>query len=169
MKKLILVDKKDKIVGYGNKEKCHRGRGILHRAFTIFISNSKNQVLIQKRSQNKLLWPLFWETSCSSHPQKGENIFKTAKKRLKKELGVNCQLKLVAKFQYQTSYKDIGSENEICSILTGRYDGIIRPDPKEVADWKWAGLKELKKDIIKNPRKYTLWLKMGLKKYEIQK
>lgn len=72
MKKLILVDEKDNIIGKEEKVKCHLGKGILHRAFTIFIFDKEGKVLLQKRSKNKFLWPGFWETSCSSHPWRNE-------------------------------------------------------------------------------------------------
>jgi len=160
--KLIVVNEKDRITGYEDRKKCHRDKGILHRAFTIFVFNKKNQILIQKRSKNKLLWPLFWETSCSSHPRRGEICLKAAKKRLKEELGFTCQLKSLSKFRYRAVYKNINSENEICVILTGKYDGKIKPNPKEVADWKWIDIKKLKRNITKNPDKYAPWLKISL-------
>ena len=164
MGKLILINKKDEIVGYENKEKCHRGKGILHRAFTVFVFNDRNQVLIQKRSRLKKLWPLFWESSCSSHPCRSETQLRVAKRRLKEELGINCSLQTIGKFQYQAPYKNFGSENEVCAILVGKYNGDPKPDPKEVASWKWIEIKELQKNIDKNPKKYTPWLKIGLKK-----
>ena len=164
MKKLILVNRKDKIKSYSDEEKCHQAKGILHRAFAIFIFNDKNQLLIQKRSKLKKLWPGYWENSCSSHPFKGETYLKAGERRLKEELGFNYQLKFIDKFLYQASYKDIGSENEICTVLIGKYNKEPKPDPKEVADWKWINPKELKKEIAKNPQKYTPWVKIGLKK-----
>jgi isopentenyl-diphosphate delta-isomerase len=164
MKKIVLVDKKDKIVGYGDKEKCHQGEGILHRACIVFVFNQNGQLLIQKRSKLKKLWPLFWDNSCSSHPQKGETYLKTIKRRLKEELGFSCQPKFVDKFQYQARYKNIGSENEVCAVFVGKYNGKIKPNPKEIANWKWVELREFKKDIIKNPNRYTPWLKIGLTK-----
>ena len=81
--KLLIVNKKDEILRSETKEKCHEGKGILHRAFSVFIFNNKNQLLLQKRSKFKLLWPLYWSNSCCSHPKKGENIQSAAKKRLK--------------------------------------------------------------------------------------
>lgn len=166
MIKLILANKKDKKIELKNKKKTHSGRGILHRAFTIFVFNSKNQLLIQKRSKDKFLWPLIWEASCSSHPLPKENYISAAKKRLKKELGFSCKLKLLGQFQYQANYKNIGAENEICAFLTGEYNGKIKPNKKEIAEYKWIKIKELKKDLIRNPKKYAPWLKIALKKYE---
>jgi len=169
MEKLILVNKKDEIKDYESKEKCHQGKGILHRAFTIFIFNNKNQILIQKRSKNKTLWPLIWETSCSGHPlwlekENYEDYVKSGERRLKEEMGITANLNFLTKFQYQAPYKKIGSENEICAILIGEYNGKIKSNSKEAASWKWIEPKELEKDIVKNPQKYAPWLKIGLKK-----
>jgi len=166
MVKLVKVNRKDEEIGLEDKLKCHLGRGILHRAFTIFVFNSKNQLLIQKRSKEKLLWPLVWEASCSSHPVKGESHIAAGKKRLKKELGFDCGLKFLDKFEYRVKYKNIGSEYEICALLTGRYNGKVKPNKKEVADWKWVDLKKLKKDIAKKSAEYAPWLKIALKEYE---
>ena len=164
MGKLILVNKKDEIKGYEDKEKCHQGKGILHRAFAIFIFNDEGQLLIQRRSKFKKLWPGYWENSCSSHPQKGEDLIKAGEKRLKEEIGLICRLKLLDKFQYQALYKNIGAENEVCAILVGKCNGQPKPNPKEVADWKWISLQALKKEVAKNPKKYAPWFKIGLEK-----
>jgi len=166
MVKLVLVNKKDEKTGLEDKKEAHLGRGILHRAFTIFVFNLKNQSLIQRRSKDKFLWPLFWETSCSSHPLPGENYLVAARKRLKKELGFSCRLKLLGRFQYQVNYKNIGAENEICTLLIGKYNGKIKPNKKEVSEYKWVAIRELKKDLTKNSEKYAPWLKIALKHYE---
>jgi len=167
MRKIIIVNKKDEIIGYENKEKCHKGKGILHRAFSVYLFNNKGQLLIQKRSKLKRLWPLYWANSCCSHPRRNEDYIKAGERRLKEELGFTCSLKIVDKFQYRARYKRIGSENEICAILVGSYDynGKIKPNPKEVAGWKWVNPYKLKEDFRKNPDKYTPWLKIGLRRY----
>lgn len=168
-KRLLVVNQKDQVIRTETAENCHKGKGILHRAFSILIFNKKNQVLLTKRSKVKKLWPLFWDASCNSHPQKGENYVGAAEKRLKEELGFTSSLKLIDKFQYQGRYinagKNLGSENEICALLIGEYAGRIKPDPKEIGGWKWVNLKTFGKDIAKNPQKYTPWLKIGLEKY----
>lgn len=165
MKNLLLVNKKDEVIGSEIKEKCHKGKGILHRAFSVYLFNSKGQVLIQQRSKFKKLWPLYWSNSCCSHPRRGESYIKAGERRLKEEFGFTCPLKMIDKFQYQAQYKDVGSENEVCAILIGEYNGKIRSDIKEVANWKWISLDKLKADFKKNPDKYTPWFKIGLRKY----
>lgn len=112
MEELILTDEFDNEIGYANKKKCHRSPGILHRAFSIFLFNCQNQVLLQKRSQQKKLWPEHWANSCCSHPRKGESINLAMRRRLVEELGVACPLQFMYKFKYQALYKNIGVEHE---------------------------------------------------------
>ena len=164
MPKLVVVNEKDEKIGVEDKLKCHLGKGILHRAFTIFVFNSKGQILIQRRGKEKLLWPLFWETSCSSHPYEGEDLIEAAENRLKEELGFSCKLEDVGKFQYQAFYKDIGAENEICHLLIGKYDGKVIPNQKEIAEWKWISPDSLREDIKRSPEEYAPWLKIALAK-----
>ena len=165
MKKLLLVNEKDEIIGFETKEKCHQGKGILHRAFSVYIFNKKGQLLIQQRSKLKPLWPLYWANSCCSHPRRNEEYIEAGERRLKEELGFTCSLRLVDKFQYQAKYKDVGSENEVCAVLVGEYSGKIKADSKEIADWKWVDVNKLQDDFEKNPDKYAPWLKIGLKRY----
>ena len=96
---LILVNPKDEEIGWEDKARCHLGDGILHRAFSIFIFNDNNELLIQKRSDQKLLWPLFWSNSCCSHPRKGEKIESAAQRRMEEELGIKTRLKYLYKSQ----------------------------------------------------------------------
>lgn len=167
MEKIAIVNKNDRILGYKDKLKCHLGEGILHRAFSVFVFDDKNRLLIQQRSNKKPLWPLYWSNTCCSHPREGESYQKAAERRLKEELGFTCPLKLLAKFQYQAKYKNIGSEKEICAILVGRYKkgDKIRSDPNEVADWRWFDFKKLQRDIAKNPERYSPWFKIAIKRF----
>lgn len=166
--KLILVDERDNILGYEEKQKCHEGTGIRHRAFSIFIFNSKNQLLIQKRSKNKPLWPGYWANSCCSHPREDEkDIIKCSEKRLTEELGFTTKLKPILKFNYQAKFKDIGSENELDCVLVGKYNGEIKANPEEVEEYKWVDLKELQKDMKNNHKIYAPWFLIAFKKANI--
>ena len=164
MNQLILVDKYDNIIGYKNKNECHKENGILHRAFSIYIIDDNDKILIQKRSKNKLLWPLYWSNSCCSHPRKNEMYEEAARRRIEEELGFTTYLNFLLKFEYQANYLNIGSENEICAIFIGQYKGKIKPNLEEIAEYKWIDIEELKMDIFKNPNKYTPWFKIGLNK-----
>ncbi len=162
---LVLVDRKDNILGYEEKIKCHLGKGLAHRAFSIFIFNDRNEILIQKRAKGKMLWPGFWANACCSHPRKEEGYIKAGKRRLKEEMGIDTNLKLVFKFYYQAEYKNIGSENELCAVLVGKYNGNeINSDLEEAEEWKWIGIEELKKDMKQSPDIYVPWFKIETKR-----
>lgn len=162
MAQLILVDELDRQVGTADKSQCHSGAGMLHRAFTILILSSRREVLIQRRSGGKPLWPGVWETSCSGHPTVGEEMVEAAGKRLREELGISTELEVLGKFQYQAPYDRESSENEICSVLYGQYDGEVSPDPKEVSGLRWSEIGELKRAIEERADEYAPWLAPGL-------
>jgi len=166
MSKLILVDNRDNILNYETKENCHKGQGIRHRAFSIFILNNKNQLLIQKRSKNKLLWPGYWANSCCSHPRENKKDYiECGEKRLIEELNFTTELKPLFKFNYQAKFKDIGSENELNCVLVGKYDGEIKLNPDEVEEYKWIDLKELEQDMKNNHKIYAPWFLIAFKKF----
>lgn len=162
MKKIILVDEKDNEVGVDEKIKVHQ-EGKLHRAFSVFIFNSKGELLLQQRAKTKYHSPGLWTNSCCSHPGPNKNILSEAKKRLKEEMGISCQLRKIFTFIYRA---DLGEmiEHEFDHVFIGQFSGKPKPNPEEVEDWKWIKPVELKKDIKKNPEKYTFWFKLILNK-----
>lgn len=161
---LILVDENDNVIGHEEKEKCHDGEGKLHRAFSIFIFNSKGEMLIQRRAPGKRLWGGYWTNSCCSHPRKGEEYAEAANRRLQEELGFTAGLKPLFKFKYTAKFGDAGSENEMDTVFVGTYDGEVRVNTDEVAEWKFVDVDELKADIEKNPDRYTPWFKISLER-----
>jgi len=164
---LILVDEQDNILGYEEKIKAHLGDGKKHRAFSIFIFDEKNQLLIQKRAKGKMLWPGFWANSCCSHPRKGESYEKAADRRLKEELGIETKLSYKFRFSYKAKYQDVGSENELCLVFFGKYRGEeIKANPEEIEEWKWVDIRDLKQDIKNNPNIYAPWFKMEMERIE---
>jgi isopentenyl-diphosphate delta-isomerase len=162
MVQVVLVDHEDKAIGLEDKTKAHTGDGVLHRAFTALVFNSKGEILVAQRSATKMLWPLVWGDTCASHPLQGEGQREAGERRLAEELGFTCELKVVDRFTYQEKYKDLGAEKEVCTTLIGTYDGEVDPVADEVADCKWMSIKKLKKDMSDNPDRYTIWFKLAL-------
>lgn len=158
--KLILVNKDDTILGYEEKLACHMGTGILHRAFSIFVFNNQQELLLQKRSGQKLLWPLIWSNSCCSHPRKGESYEQATHRRLNEEMDFDTKLQYLFKFVYQVPYKNIGSEHELCSVYIGKSDEPVNANPSEIEAWKYMSIQELNHELIENPDSYSPWLKM---------
>lgn len=153
------MDSEDNIRDYESKEKCHQGKGLLHRAFSIFIFNSKKELLVQQRSAKKVLWPLYWSNSVCSHPVKGENYLQAARRRLLEEIAIETSLVFLFKFQYQARYKTIGSEKELCSVFIGKTDAVISADPDEIAAWKYMKISKLDREMRSKPHLFTPWFK----------
>ncbi|HDL18638.1 MAG TPA: isopentenyl-diphosphate Delta-isomerase [Bacteroidetes bacterium] len=162
--KLIVVNENDRVLSYRSKAECHNGDGILHRAFSIFIFNDKMQLLIQKRAEQKRLWPLYWANSCCSHPRKGENFTGATQRRLYEEVGIKTPLKYLFKFQYTAKYKNEGAENELCSVFVGKSNDRAIVNNNEIVEWKFIDIPELEKEFESHPENYTPWFKMEWEK-----
>jgi isopentenyl-diphosphate delta-isomerase len=162
---VVLVDKKDKIVGYKEKFAAHKNPVPLHRAVSVIIfDKAGKKMLLQKRAEEKPTWPGFWSNACCTHPLPGESYKAAASRRLKEEMGFITPLKEVFRFIYQAKYDKTWGENEYDMVFIGHYSGKIKLDPKEAADYRWVSLEKLKKDIKKNLQIYTPWFKLILKR-----
>ncbi len=157
---LVLVDESDRVVGHLSKGQCHDGEGVLHRAFSIFIFNRAGELLLQRRSAAKRLWPLFWSNSCCSHPRQGETMDEAVTRRLQQELGLSTELQFLFKFQYQAAFEDVGSENESCWVYVGVTGDEARPNPSEIADHRWVTVERLDDELRAKPSAFTPWFQM---------
>ena len=157
---LILVDEQDHELGRLPKDRCHDGDGILHRAFSLFIFDGQGRLLLQQRSAQKRLWPLFWSNSCCSHPRHGESMDEAVHRRLQQELGISSDLRFLFKFIYQARYGDHGSEHELCWVYLGRSTDPVTPNRNEVADWRFVDVAEIDCDLNANAPAYTPWMKL---------
>lgn len=164
VEKVILVNKKNKVIGVEEKIKAHF-EGKLHRAFSIFLFNKKGELLIQKRAKTKYHSSGLWSNSCCSHPQPNESLKQAVKRRLKEEMGITANLEEVFSFIYKAKVGNL-TEHEIDHVFFGRFDEKPRPDKKEIEDWQWIKLADLKADIKKNFQKYTPWFKIIFDKIE---
>ena len=161
---LILVNSQDEIVGHEEKLACHQGQGMLHRAFSIFIFNSQGELLIQQRSEQKPLWPMFWANTCCSHPRRGEETPDAADRRLREELALKSNLEYVYKFEYHASYLDLGSEWELCWVFVGHCDDAADLNPNEVNELRYVAPDVLDQEMEAEPEKFSPWFKMEWKK-----
>ena len=158
---LILVNSDDIQIGKREKKVCHLKQGELHRAFSIFIFNTQGEVLLQQRSEQKFLWPMYWSNACCSHPRVGENSEDAARRRLEQELGISTELTYLYKFEYHAEYNSIGSEHELCWVWVGVAEAKnISPNSNEIANLKFLSKKDLDQELLHNPKIYTPWMKM---------
>lgn len=157
---LILVDDNDQEIGEMTKDKCHSGDGTLHRAFSLFIFNDKGDVLLQQRSNQKRLWPMYWSNSCCSHPRAGETMDDAVNRRLHQELGLQSELQYVYKFQYHAPFGEQGSERELCWVYLGMCDGEVKTNSNEIADWRFINSEALEAELADKSEQFTPWFKM---------
>jgi|SRR3989344_3858076 len=160
---VILVNNNNKRIGVEKKIKVHK-EGKLHRAFSIFIFNSRGELLIQQRAKLKYHSGGLWSNTICSHPKPNESYYEAIHRRLKEEMGFDCKMRKLFCFVYKSSLANGLIENEYDCVFIGKFDGEPNPNPKEIMNYKWISIKELKEDIIKNPNKYTIWLKIIFKK-----
>lgn len=160
--KVILVDENDNKLGEIEKFEAHK-KGLLHRAFSVFIFNSKVELLLQKRAKEKYHSGGLWTNTCCSHPKPNEDIKEGAKKRLKEEMGIEADLKEVYSFVYKTEFDNGLIEYEYDHVFFGNSDEKPILNKKEVEDYKYINIINLEKDIFNNPDNYTYWLKDSFK------
>lgn len=161
---VVLVDTNDNPLGLMEKIEAHR-KGLLHRAFSVFIIDDASRLLLQKRSLTKYHSPGLWTNTCCSHPRHGEIVIDAANRRLAEEMGLSANLKHMFSFIYRADFDNGLIEHEFDHVFVGisNSDPIINPD--EVCDWKWTDLEKIKKDIIENPQYYTEWFKIIFNKF----
>ncbi len=157
---LILVDENDNEIGNLSKEQCHDGAGQLHRAFSLFIFNENGEVLLQQRSGQKRLWPLYWSNACCSHPRRGEDMATAVNRRLHQELGLTSELNFLYKFIYQARYDEHGSEHELCWVYVGRSRNPVVVNANEIADWRFVSAGLLNEELEAHPDMFTPWMKL---------
>jgi len=159
---VILVDEQDTQIGTEEKLAAHQ-KGLLHRAFSVFVFNAEGKLLLQKRNKNKYHSGGLWTNTCCSHQSPGEETLAAAHRRLKEEMGFDCEMKVVGHLLYKTHFTNGLTEHEYDYILIGSYDGPVEHvNPEEAEDWKWMAPQEIITDMKKFPEKYSYWFKLAL-------
>lgn len=161
---VILVDENNNEIGVCEKIKAHK-EAKLHRAFSIFIFNSNNELLLQQRALSKYHSGGLWSNTVCSHPKPNQDLIKCVKERLVEEMGFSTDVKEKFSFLYRSDYVNGLSEHEYDHVFIGYYDKNPNPNPEEVMDYKWITIDNLKKDVKNNPEKYTSWFKIILDKF----
>ena len=156
---VILVDKNDNQLGLMEKIEAHK-KAVLHRAFSVFILNKNNELLLQKRALSKYHSPGLWTNTCCSHPRDGESVINAGIRRLSEEMGFETELNTLFSFIYKAEFDNGLTEHEFDHVLLGRYNKNPLINKLEVSDWKWIDVELLKKDVVVSPYLYTVWFKI---------
>tara|TARA_Y100000766_G_scaffold285479_1_gene309270 strand:- start:2857 stop:3396 length:540 start_codon:yes stop_codon:yes gene_type:complete len=156
---VILVDKKDNVIGKAGKLEAHQ-KGLLHRALSVFIFNSKGEILLQQRAANKYHTPNLWSNTACSHPRNNELLKYAAERRLKEEMGLECNLYYAFNFLYRTKFSNELIENELDHVFIGFSDEKPKPNPSEVKNYRYINSCDLIKEMNENPNIFTPWFKI---------
>ncbi|MDO6760157.1 isopentenyl-diphosphate Delta-isomerase [Tamlana sp. 2_MG-2023] len=161
---VILVNEKDEKIGLMPKMEAHE-KALLHRAFSVFVFNDKNELMLQQRALGKYHTPGLWTNTCCSHQRDGESNLEAGKRRLQEEMGFVTELEESISFIYKAPFDNGLTEHEYDHILLGKYSGVPNINPEEVESWKWMSLEAVKKDIEVQPEIYTAWFKVIFDKF----
>ena len=162
--KVVLVNAQDEVLGLMEKQQAHVA-GVLHRAFSVFVFNDKNELLIQQRALDKYHSPGLWTNTCCSHPREDETYKEAALRRLQEEMGFVCDIEYVFDFIYKADVGDGLTEHELDYVFKGYFNGTPVLNEDEVAAYQWIDFEELKADVSENPGKYTKWFRIIFNEY----
>jgi isopentenyl-diphosphate delta-isomerase len=157
--RVVLVDEQDREIGSMEKMQAHRA-GMLHRAFSIFLFDPQGRTLLQQRAHGKYHTPGLWSNACCSHVRPGEAVQAAAHRRLREELGADCELDKRFVFTYKAEVGNGLVEHEVDHVLFGTSAGPFRPSPDEVADLRWAEPDALERELQERPEDFTPWLRI---------
>jgi len=154
--KVILVNSNDEPIELMPKMEAHE-KALLHRAFSVFVINSNNELMLQQRALQKYHSPGLWTNTCCSHQRDGEENIEAGLRRLQEEMGFETPLEYLFNFIYKAPFDNGLTEHELDHVMLGRYEGKPSINPEEVASWKWMDIDLIHADLINNPADYTVW------------
>ncbi|WP_298951613.1 isopentenyl-diphosphate Delta-isomerase [uncultured Nonlabens sp.] len=164
IEQVILVNENDEQIGLMEKIEAHE-KALLHRAFSVFVVNDKNEIMLQQRALDKYHSPGLWTNTCCSHQREGESNIEAGKRRLMEEMGFVTDLEELFHFIYIAPFDNGLTEHELDHVMIGRYNEAPQINPEEAAAYKWMTAQAIKKDIAQQPEIYTEWFKIIFEKY----
>jgi len=164
MQEVVLVDSQDQPIGKMEKMEAHQ-KGLLHRAFSVFVFNRKNELLLQQRALEKYHSGGLWTNTCCSHPSPSESLELAGAKRLSEEMGFTTELTRLFAFEYRVELDNQLIEHEYDHVLIGRYDGDFLPNPDEVMSTRWISMENLLAEMKQYPDQFTSWFKIILNEH----
>lgn len=156
---IILVNEHDEPMGTMGKMEAHE-KGLLHRAFSVFVFNRAGQLLLQQRAAKKYHGAGLWSNSCCSHPCPGEDTQAAAERRLAEELGFSVPLQKVFDFTYKATVENGLTEHEFDHVFTGEYDGTVFFNEEEVAAYRYESIERIQTEMDKTPANFTTWFRI---------
>jgi isopentenyl-diphosphate Delta-isomerase len=157
--KVILVNENDEQIGLMPKMEAHE-KALLHRAFSVFILNSNNEIMLQQRAAQKYHSPLLWTNTTCSHQRQGETNIQAGTRRLREEMGFETELKELFSFIYKAPFDNGLTEHELDHVMIGYYNDEPNINREEAESWKWMSIENVREDMQLHPELYTVWFKI---------
>jgi len=161
MERVILVDENDNPLGTMEKMEAHE-KGVLHRAFSVFIFNNNGEMLLQQRAFSKYHSGGLWTNTCCSHPREGEATIEAAHRRLQEEMGFDCEIEKAFDFIYKKELDKGLMEHEFDHVFIGKYEGEVKFKPNEVNAYVYKSIQDVLNEVLLFPEKFTEWFKICL-------
>ncbi|RRJ90955.1 isopentenyl-diphosphate Delta-isomerase [Paenimyroides tangerinum] len=161
---VVLVNQNDEQIGLMAKLEAHE-KALLHRAFSVFVLNEKNEIMLQQRAKDKYHSPLLWTNTCCSHQRENESNLEAGKRRLEEEMGFVTPLVELFSFVYKAPFDNGLTEHELDHVMIGYYNENPVINREEVESWKWMSIEDIKSDMLLNPMIYTEWFKIIFEKF----
>ncbi len=161
---VILVNELDEQIGLMPKLEAHE-KAVLHRAFSVFVLNKNNEIMLQQRAHHKYHSPMLWTNTCCSHQRNGESNLQAGSRRLFEEMGFKTELKELFYFIYKAPFDNGLTEHELDHVMIGYFNENPIINLEEVEAWKWMKIEDVKQDMNLNPDIYTIWFKIIFDKF----
>ncbi|MFN0202235.1 MAG: isopentenyl-diphosphate Delta-isomerase [Bacteroidia bacterium] len=157
---VVLVDENDHEIGFMEKMEAHE-KAVLHRAFSLFVFNSKGEMLLQQRAYHKYHSGGLWTNACCSHPRPNEKVEAAAARRIQEEMGISCEeINYAFSFVYKAALDKNLTEHELDHVLIAYYEDVCKINKEEVADFQYVSIEQIRKDLLECPQNYTAWFKI---------
>jgi isopentenyl-diphosphate delta-isomerase len=160
--KVVLVDEQDCELGTMDKMQAHT-EGRLHRAFSVFLFNTQGEMLLHQRALTKYHCAGLWTNACCSHPRLGETLDEAVSRRLMEELGVAAEVREIHQFVYRAELAEGLIEHEYDYVFVGIVEEHIRPNPQEIANWKFCSIDDTLAEMNNQPELFTPWFRLIMK------
>lgn len=164
IEEVVLLDVKNQPAGTLDKALVHTAQTPLHLAFSCYIHNDRGELLITRRSLNKIAWPGVWTNSACGHPFPGESLQAAVYRRCQYELGLSVEkiTSLIGEFQYIATDASGIVENEFCPIFSAFCRMPPEPRGTEVMDYQWVKPEDLLNSVRSTPWAFSPWMVLQL-------